>query len=108
MAFFILLVLRQGLTLSSPASASHVIMTGLPDFKSSLWLHWGHSSRDIEGKVYKKIGFVPKLRSNELRALEDLSVGEKGQLRASRCILRHTIKDPGGVQSCQDSALQMS
>lgn len=61
-----------------------------------------------EGKVYKKIGFVPKLRSNELRALEDLSVGEKGQLCASRCILRHTIKDPGGVQSCQDSALQMS
>lgn len=62
----------------------------------------------FKGRFYKETGFVPKLRSNEVRAVEDLSVGKKGQLRTSRCILRHTIKDPGGVESCQDLALQMS
>lgn len=48
----------------------------------------------LKGRFYKEFGFVPKLRNNEARADEDVSAGEEGQLRASRCILRRAIKRP--------------
>lgn len=50
----------------------------------------GHS----KGRVYKEIGFVTKLRNNEVRAVEGLSVGEEGQPPAPRGILRHAVKRP--------------
>lgn len=48
----------------------------------------------MKGRVYKQVGFVPKLRNSEMRAAEDLSVGDDGQLPASRCILKCAIKRP--------------
>lgn len=51
--------------------------------------------KHLEGRFYKLVGFIPKLRNNEMQAAEDLSVVEEGQRQAFRCILRHAIKRPG-------------